>query len=116
MGPTSYGGRRADVWARPVSRHRAVCPLFRRVAARFRMRRRIFLREKKRYSCDVPSLRYRADRRTLVFVGLYFVFLGAAWWSFPRLPLWAVPPVVAFLAVWSWVNAVITHNVLHCPL
>jgi fatty acid desaturase len=58
-------------------------------------------------------LRYRADLRTLCFVAAYFVALGAAW-SLQR-PLY-VAGAVALLCWLSWINAVITHNVVHAPL
>jgi fatty acid desaturase len=60
-------------------------------------------------------LRYRSDIRTLAFIGAYFVALAAAW----TIPLGRVPLVafaVAFLCWLSWINAVITHNVIHVPM
>lgn len=60
-------------------------------------------------------LRNRADLRTLAFIATYFVALACAW----SLPLGRPLPVfgaLAFLCWISWINAVITHNVVHVPL
>jgi fatty acid desaturase len=61
-------------------------------------------------------LRYRADLRTLAFIATYFVALASAWCvpALSRMP-WIVP-TVAFLCWISWINAVITHNVIHLPI
>jgi fatty acid desaturase len=60
-------------------------------------------------------MRYRADIRTVGFIAAYFVALGVAW-SFPlRRPL-VVGLLVAALCWLSWINAVITHNVVHTPI
>ena len=60
-------------------------------------------------------MRYRADTRTVGFILAYFVALGVAW-SFPlRRPL-IVALLVAGLCWLSWINAVITHNVVHTPI
>jgi fatty acid desaturase len=59
-------------------------------------------------------LRYRADIRTLSFVAAYFLALAGAWLA-PWRPLY-VGSAVALLCWLSWINAVITHNVVHAPL
>ena len=60
-------------------------------------------------------LRYRADVRTLCFVAAYFVALGWAW-SVPLRARLLVGCALALLSELSWINAVITHNVVHLPL
>lgn len=60
-------------------------------------------------------LRFRADRRTLAFVGLYFALLAGAW-IFVPLTWGAVAIAVAVLATSSWQCAVITHNTIHAPI
>jgi fatty acid desaturase len=60
-------------------------------------------------------LRYRKDLRTLTFIAAYFVAVCWAW----TLPLTHAGPLAsAFASVcWlAWINAVITHNVVHLPL
>jgi fatty acid desaturase len=60
-------------------------------------------------------LRYRSDLRTVAFVAMYFVALGYAW----HLPVARGLPMCAacaFMCWISWINAVITHNVVHVPL
>ena len=59
-------------------------------------------------------LRYTADRRTIAFILTYFGLTAALWVWDPAWPV-AVPMVVA-LMVLSWICAVITHNVVHCPV
>jgi len=62
-------------------------------------------------------LRYRADIRTLAFIAAYFVFLAVAW-SLPfGVRFWPLTVAMTLLLmVTSWLNAVITHNVVHCPV
>jgi len=59
-------------------------------------------------------LRYSADRRTLAFIATYFALTALLWvWD----PAWYVAaPLVLTLMVLSWICAVITHNVIHCPV
>jgi fatty acid desaturase len=64
-------------------------------------------------------LRYRTDVRTLCFIVAYFLALGCAW----SLPLgaspggWLLTAAATGVVCWlSWINAVITHNVVHLPL
>mgnify|MGYP000944367846 CR=1 FL=1 len=60
-------------------------------------------------------LREAADRRTLAFVGAYFVLaLGAYAWS-PS-SWWVVVPLVAATSWLSFCTAVITHNTIHAPV
>jgi fatty acid desaturase len=60
-------------------------------------------------------LRYRSDIRTLAFIATYFVALGGAW-SLPFARPLSVTLAFTFLCWISWINAVITHNVIHLPL
>jgi fatty acid desaturase len=62
-------------------------------------------------------LRYSADVRTLGFIALYFVAFGLAWAFVPWSSGWlALAATVAVLSWLSWINAVITHNVVHVPI
>jgi len=68
-------------------------------------------------------LRYSADRRTLAFITAHFVLLGTAWATWPLVerygPTWSTlarAGLVAALAISAWINAVITHNVMHTPV
>ena len=65
-------------------------------------------------------LRYRSDIRTLAFIATYFVALAGAWSlslsSASHSPPWLVVAAVVFLCWISWINAVITHNVVHVPM
>lgn len=60
-------------------------------------------------------LRFRADLRTLAFVGSYFASVAAAWTWVPPLSLLAIP-VTLTICVLSFLCAVITHNTIHCPV
>jgi fatty acid desaturase len=60
-------------------------------------------------------LRNRSDIRTLAFISAYFVALGVAW-SLPFSRPGLVVAAVVFLCWISWINAVITHNVVHVPM
>lgn len=60
-------------------------------------------------------LKYKADRRTLLFVALYFASFAGLWvinpgWS------WLGVAWVGLTCVLSWIVAVITHNTIHCPI
>lgn len=60
-------------------------------------------------------LRHPADRRTLAFVATYYVLaLGAYVWS--PASWWVALPLMAVVAWFSFVTAVITHNTVHCPV
>lgn len=59
-------------------------------------------------------LRFKEDRRTIATLLLHSTTVAAAWWFDPSGPLlWAT---VVFLAVLSWICAVIAHNVVHSPV
>jgi fatty acid desaturase len=70
-------------------------------------------------SSKLPHLRFAADRRTLAFVAAYFAMFFGFWSLAPRgssarLAVLLVGLVV--LGPMSWFCAVITHNVVHCPV
>jgi fatty acid desaturase len=59
-------------------------------------------------------LRYKADRRTMSFIALYFAMVVFLWVSPPAfLPLHIA--LVLFTCVLSFMGAVSTHNALHSP-
>ena len=60
-------------------------------------------------------LKYKSDRRTLVFVGLYFASFAGLWVVNPGAS-WLGVPWIALTCVLSWIVAVITHNTIHCPI
>lgn len=60
-------------------------------------------------------LRYKADRRTLLFVATYFALFATLWFWAPADPLVAVP-LIGVTAIFSWFCAVITHNTIHCAV
>lgn len=62
-----------------------------------------------------PELRYKADRRTIAFVLIYFVATALAWVYFPD-EWYLRVPIVMFLSVWSFFCTVITHNTIHHPI
>lgn len=59
-------------------------------------------------------LRFAADRRTLMFVAIYFALTVAVWFWNPA--GWLVPVLMFVLASSSWQCAVITHNTIHTPI
>ncbi len=61
-------------------------------------------------------LRFRADIRTLAFVGFYYVLLAFAYFAWSRVGLVGKVPLVVALMTISWICAVITHNSLHSPV
>ncbi|MBX3259219.1 MAG: fatty acid desaturase [Labilithrix sp.] len=61
-------------------------------------------------------LRYSADRRTIAFIVAYFVLLFGAWTAWDGAPLAVKIGLVLALCVVAWINAVITHNTIHCPM
>jgi fatty acid desaturase len=64
---------------------------------------------------EIAMLRYKADRRTLVFVGAYFALVALLWAWDPA--GWAVVlPLFMVLCSLSWICAVITHNTIHCAI
>ena len=60
-------------------------------------------------------LRKVTDRRTLVFVGFYFLLTAGAWLWGPTI-WWQKFLLTPVLGYFSWVCAVITHNTIHCPI
>ncbi|MBL8786358.1 MAG: fatty acid desaturase [Deltaproteobacteria bacterium] len=60
-------------------------------------------------------LRYKADIRTLGFVGTYFALVILQWLWAPSDWLIAAPLFLATCA-FSWFCAVITHNTVHCAV
>ena len=61
-------------------------------------------------------LRFKADIRSLAFVGAWFALATGSWLAWSHLPLVAKVGLVIVLSVLSWIAAVITHNTLHCPM
>lgn len=61
-----------------------------------------------------PLLRHRADRRTLAFIGAWYVLFATLFVADPS--GWAFWLGLVTLASLSWVCAVITHNTVHCPI
>lgn len=61
-------------------------------------------------------LRHSADRRTIAFIAAYFVLLPTAWHVWDQAAVAGKGALVAVLCVWCWLNAVITHNTIHCPM
>ncbi len=59
-------------------------------------------------------LRYRADLRSLVFIGSYYVFVGVGYTV--ELPNWALAILVILTSLVSFFCAVITHNTVHAPM
>jgi fatty acid desaturase len=60
-------------------------------------------------------LRFQADQRAIGFVGAYFGAFIVLWLWAPRTML-ALAIGAAVLAPLSWFAAIITHNVVHCPM
>ncbi len=59
-------------------------------------------------------LRYTADLRTLAFVGSYYGLVALAYAV--DLPWYGAVPLAIVIALLSFFNAVITHNVIHSPV
>ncbi|MCB1120203.1 MAG: fatty acid desaturase [Verrucomicrobiae bacterium] len=60
-------------------------------------------------------LRYKADRRSLVFVGIYYAALISSWIFWPD--AWYFNAAITLsLCVLSFICAVITHNTVHAPI
>jgi fatty acid desaturase len=59
-------------------------------------------------------LRYRADRRTLAFVGTWYLLAGLGLTLPPSLGLWVI--LVPVLCALSFLCAIITHNTIHVPI
>ena len=74
-------------------------------------------------SADAPStppargwLREAADRRTLLFVALYYVVALSGYALYPVLPVAWMLPWVVVTSLLSFFTAVITHNTVHAPV
>jgi fatty acid desaturase len=61
------------------------------------------------------KLRYRADIRSLAFIGVYFSLVVYQWLVAPSSLLVAGPLLMA-TCFFSFFGAVITHNTIHCPV
>lgn len=65
-------------------------------------------------------LRYTADRRTLVFVALYFLIAYGGFFTYllyPELRTWGIMlPWMMLTAVASFWSAIIVHNTIHAPI
>ncbi len=61
------------------------------------------------------KLRYRADLRSLAFVGIYFALFA---WQWLAAPSWLVAQglLLSATCVFSFLGAVITHNSIHSPV
>jgi fatty acid desaturase len=71
------------------------------------------------------KLRYAADARSLVFVGIYFALVTTLWSAgdsfagvviVPELPAWLTVGLFVLTCVFSFIGAVITHNTVHAPV
>jgi fatty acid desaturase len=60
-------------------------------------------------------LRYKADRRTLIVVALYFIAASLSYIYFPK-EWYLVALIVVINALLSFLCAVIIHNTIHCPI
>ena len=60
-------------------------------------------------------LRYRADLRTLSFIGIYFGLVALQWVLVPQ-QLYLAIPLVVVTCFFSFFGAVITHNTVHAPM
>lgn len=63
----------------------------------------------------LPTLRYKADLRTLAFVFTYFVSVALAWIFWPDAWYLQVPIVISICCL-SFFCTVITHNTIHHPI
>jgi fatty acid desaturase len=63
-------------------------------------------------------LRYRADVKTLIFVGIYFALVVVGWTEVPlTLAAWPLVALVFILTCFfSFFGAVATHNGVHSPM
>lgn len=62
-------------------------------------------------------LKYRADIRTLSFVGLYFFFTTFAWLNWHSTDSFLIKvSLILLLCFLSFVCTVAVHNTIHCPL
>lgn len=61
-------------------------------------------------------LRYKADRRTLFAVTLYFIVAVSSWILWPKLNSWEITALVLVNCFLSFTCAVIVHNTIHVPI
>ncbi|MEO9476646.1 MAG: fatty acid desaturase [Cyclobacteriaceae bacterium] len=61
-------------------------------------------------------LKYRADLKTLLVVGIYFGSTAISWLYFEIIPLWLQIVAVSGLCLLSFICAVIVHNTVHVPI
>ena len=61
-------------------------------------------------------LRYKADRRTVFAVTLYFIAAVTPWFLWPRLNNWEIAGFVVLNAFLSFTCAIIVHNTIHAPI
>jgi len=60
-------------------------------------------------------LRYKADIRTLCFIGFYFLLATGTWLILPQ-PWYIALPLILLNCVFSFFCATIVHNTIHCPM
>ena len=61
-------------------------------------------------------LRYKADRRTLAVVTLYFIAAISPWFLWDSLTTWQIVLLVLINCFLSFTCAVIVHNTIHVPI
>lgn len=61
-------------------------------------------------------LRYKADRRTLAVVALYYAVAIAPWFRWPYMSTWEIVGWVVINCLLSFFCAVIVHNTIHAPI
>lgn len=67
-------------------------------------------------SMSWPKLRFKEDRRTISFVLIYFTLVASGFVFWNSMELWAHALLLVPTCVFAFLNAVITHNVIHVPL
>lgn len=61
-------------------------------------------------------LRYKSDRRTLLFVAAYFAVAIAPWFLWETMNVWQIVAWVLINCLLSFTCAVIIHNTIHVPI
>ncbi len=61
-------------------------------------------------------LRYKADRRTLLFVALHFAVAITPWFLWSTMPTWQIVLWVLVNCLMSFTCAIIIHNSIHVPI
>lgn len=64
----------------------------------------------------MPKLRYKADRRTIGFVGTYFILVAIGFTMSPNAHWGFYVLLTVLLSLLSFFCAVITHNTVHVPV